>query len=1341
MASTYFPRWLADNDENAPDSHIDDADLLSIEGNKIILGEPGMGKSELIRELGRRLEVEPISASRFIHARNPTKWVIEGKPLLIDGLDEAISRKEGDVVDAILAQLEEAGSPPFVLSCRSREWQGRSTSILSQLYSDKPRILTLMPFDRSNARAFLIAQDPDIDTDHVLDHLTHHSLEDLYRNPLMLGLMARVAKDDSQLPATRAALFERVCTLIWPEHDDDRQDNGLAQLAQDDALDAAGALAAGLIFGGAEAISAAGAAHMQQGDIRLADIKKLPSASAADAIYSSKLFQSVGPSRASPIHRVIAEYLAARWLAGQAGSPRIQRRVLAQLHGNGGVPISLRGLHAWLAFHSQAMAERVIIADPFGVLRYGEATVLSPHLAGCLLDALHRLSDRDPYFRAADWNRTTATGLMRHTLKTKIEALVVSTASNWQLRALLIEGLQGTPLAAELANSLELIVLEPDRPYRERICAAGALLPHRDLLWWRETIAELADQGNEDGPRLACRLIEMLNVDVSDELLVHTLFADIGLDRPSCRPKLHTRVRSYSSVCAAIPSERLISILDQITDHARRICDDGWENADRVANIVSSLVIRGIDERVIGVGEAPSLWRWLEPIERMRGGFNEVRSTLAARLEEHYALRRAVQAHVLANERREGGLQKMLAALWNRLTGLVGRPEDMVVLFDQLAQGDNQDPALREDWQVLVQHAWGANGLDPVVRTAAERFQRGDNLLGDFLRELENPRKPDWAIRLEEENTQRSLAISKSLEVARHHFGGMRDDIRAGNLVAIYAPAAAYFDFLEIPQLPSDVLPCERLSWWLGEDLCDDALIGFEAVLHRPDLPTAAEIAEGFARGETYNYCYPMMAGLYERLRNGKGVAALPSSLRQTALLLSYDDYGWNLSSERDALCAALEAEIITTLDDRKTLAQLWVEPPLKAGKENIAGLYKLAHDPEWQETGAILAADWLTRFPNVPASVEAELVNCLIEGGALDTLREIACSRVNTVFRDVDHLLAWVAIDVLVRFETVREDLAAIGARYPNFIWHLRDRLRFELGAKMLPLKVAQAEWIITEFRERWPYAELVGSGSGRMNEYDATDFLRALIMRITNDTGDEAAEAMARLVAGPSDTYTDLIRHMAAEQLQKRIDDSFSALAPTDLASILEDGPPSNIDDLKALVLEEFAVAQLKLTGDDVDSVRDFWTDNQIPRDENRCRDRLAAMLGPELDRYDVQKITEADMPNTKRADLAFANGTRQLPIEVKGQWHPEVWDAATDQLSVQYLIDWRSEGRGIYCVLWFGEVSSSTGRRLKSHPGGLPAPASAEEMRTMLIERIPEARRKLIEVVVLDLSAGKR
>lgn len=94
----------------------------------------------------------------------------------------------------------------------------------------------------------------------------------------------------------------------------------------------------------------------------------------------------------------------------------------------------------------------------------------------------------------------------------------------------------------------------------------------------------------------------------------------------------------------------------------------------------------------------------------------------------------------------------------------------------------------------------------------------------------------------------------------------------------------------------------------------------------------------------------------------------------------------------------------------------------------------------------------------------------------------------------------------------------------------------------------------------------------------------------------------------------------------------------------------------------------------------------------------------------------------------------------MEVKGQWHPDVWDAANGQLDARYLIDWRSEQRGIYCVLWFGELPSASGRRLQVHPNGIEAPKTAEEMRKMLVDRIPDARRAQIDVVVLDLTAGK-
>jgi len=1339
--SAYFPRRLAVSDAAILDNSVDEDGLLALAGNKIVLGEPGMGKSELMRELGRRLGVEPVTAVRFIAAKTPARLVSAGKPLLIDGLDEAMSRREGDAIDAILAQLEEADAPPFILSCRSREWQARTVTNLRQLYGAEPCLATLEPFRRSEARDFLTTRYPTVDAEHVLEHLEAHNLEDLYRNPLTLGLMGRVAESDTQLPATRAALFERVCTLVWPEHDPDRQDLGLAQLGEEEALDAAGAIAAALLFAGAEAASIAGAAQVQEGDVRLTDIEKLAPAKAVRAIFSSKLFHSVGPSRAKPIHRVIAEFLAARWLARQTSTPRAQRRLLAQLQGSGGVPASLRGLHAWLAYHSPAMAERIIAADPFGLIRYGETATLTPHLADRLFEALSALAEIDPYFRASDWDSKTAAGLMIPALEPKIKAVIGSADSNSHFRSLLIEGLDGTALAGQLTDTLEAILLSPERFYRERDDAADALFPHRDRAWWQRAIAILTDECGEDGPRIARQLIERIDADVPDALLVATLFAEMGatscsLPRQKGR-RVHT-ARHYDRFLDAIPAAHLVGVLDLVVDYAELLGGDDWQNANDVADIVAHLIVRAIDEGAIGTTDAPSLWRWLGPVEQAIRFHHDIKKTLAERLAANGPLRRVVQDHVLAHDRRKHSLWVTEMYLQRRLVGMSQHPDDLVAVFEKLALGKTHDKALRQDWKDLVRLGWSVNGPDPAVRAAAEKFRRGDAQLATFIGKVENPKRPAWEVKQEKDAAKRARKKAVAFETHRRDFAAVRADMRAGEFNAIFQPAEAYFG--RFNDLSRDLAPPDRVAEWLGEALRDDALVGFEATLHRPDLPTMAEIAEGFAQDTVYNYCYPLMAGLYERLRSGTGFDDLPEPILLTGLLLSHSDRGWKLEDEKEALQKALEARVIPTLDARKAFARAWIEPSLGAKATHVAGLYKLAHDPEWQETGGALAAGWLTGFPDVPESVEAGLVDCLTHAGALDALRDVAEARVGTVARNFDHMLSWLAIDVLVRFDAVRPDLDGIGTRNPEFLWFLRNRLRFERRQDMLPLSIDQAEWIVATFRAQWPYATLVGSGSGDTNPYDATDFLRGLINRIADDTSIAASEALQRLIAGPADSYSELIRHMAAEQRQKRAEEDFSPLAPVDLAALLDDGPPGNIEDLKALVLEEMQVAQAKLIGDDLDSVVEFWTDQGVPRDENRCRDRLAAMVGPELARYDIQRMTEADMPKVKRADLAFARGTMQLPVEVKGQWHAEVWDAATGQLDAQYLIDWRSEQRGIYCVLWFGDVPAATNRRLKVHPDGLPAPAGAEEMRAMLIDRIPEARRALIAVEVLDLTAGK-
>jgi len=184
-----------------------------------------------------------------------------------------------------------------------------------------------------------------------------------------------------------------------------------------------------------------------------------------------------------------------------------------------------------------------------------------------------------------------------------------------------------------------------------------------------------------------------------------------------------------------------------------------------------------------------------------------------------------------------------------------------------------------------VRIGWGPEGLDPAVRAAAEAFRRGDKPLADFLRKLENPKKPPWEVRRKKEAAKRDRKRQVAFATARREFENARADLLAGELPAILPPAQAYLG--QFHDLSSELPASERLAEWLGPTLRDDALVGFEAVLHRTDLPTAAEIADGFARGTVYNYSYPIMAGLYQRLRGGKGITDLSAPLKLAALLLT----------------------------------------------------------------------------------------------------------------------------------------------------------------------------------------------------------------------------------------------------------------------------------------------------------------------------------------------------------------------------------------------------------------------------------------------------------------------
>lgn len=112
------------------------------------------------------------------------------------------------------------------------------------------------------------------------------------------------------------------------------------------------------------------------------------------------------------------------------------------------------------------------------------------------------------------------------------------------------------------------------------------------------------------------------------------------------------------------------------------------------------------------------------------------------------------------------------------------------------------------------------------------------------------------------------------------------------------------------------------------------------------------------------------------------------------------------------------------------------------------------------------------------------------------------------------------------------------------------------------------------------------------------------------------------------------------------------------------------------------------------------------------------------------------EAHVAADKEVDIACSAGTLRVPVEVKGQWHSELWRGADKQLDALYTPDWRAENQGIYLVLWFGDQQAAN-KRLRNPPRGMLTPQTAEQLREILITGSKSAGEGRVDVFVLDLE----
>ena len=1339
MSDFYIPRTLIKDRGQDNETVLTEADIPLIKGPIVILGDPGLGKTQLTKTLELRYGFKRVAAGTFYRMQNyaALQTATTGK-LIIDGLDEITSSSGFSAIDEVLRKLSELHSPNFVLSCRSADWQGSTDRYkISQDYGVEPVTLHLQPFTFEDAVAFLSSYSKSIAPYAVLDHLEQQDLGEFYVNPLTLTLVAEIVTAGQGLPKGRAELFESASKLLTSERNPLHQRSETAQSSPEALLESAGAIFTHLLLSGTLGVSDRPWDGLPEGYVQAAELDDISGAPLVREVIKTRLFQSPDENLYIPFHRVIAEFLGARWLSKRLSNGLSERRAFQTLIFNGGVPTAFRGLHAWLAHFSPRLAQRCIKTDPYGVLRYGETDRFSADQARVLLQSLASLAEEDPYFRDEDWGRRAISGLARIELKDEVIKIVTDPARHVHLSMLVLEALHGSELARAIAPQLQSILENPLATYAERSGAVDALIESGSDADWPALVEKLRARGSTGDARLTLEIIASTGgtglsaKQISQAIIDYERRDDEDEDTsedPYVSGMTYGIVRSISPNLAG-------SILDEMSG---RFKSKNWRTNFELTSSINQLI-----EKAIQSDELPSperTWSWLTLAEAKSGYYSGRKEAIDEWLIRNPALRRQIQRQVISSgTSKEGTWMTIVHDLPQANRALAVSATDAAEMLRELGerrQLSDDDIAL---WTDLARSQQSAEGFPPDVRAAAALGIERHSSLAKRWDEITAPPKRNWRQEEEERRSRQEEERAKRFADHRAEFLPRIAEIEAGDdLVSLVSIARAYLGMYS--DLDQGSTPQERVRIWLGSKLTDAALVGFVSALARKDMPSAGQISETHVEGKYKTVELVLACGISEVVRTERSLARISPAIASAALASLWDSAAFDPKQVGESVQELLELKVFSSDASTEKFLRFVLEPHIRAGHQHVPGLYRIVQESRFNSIAGGLSISWLDDYRSASAYVQTTLIRLALTRGRQSDLRTLANQHLSEKdSHDVSVQRLWICVSFLVHFKGSREIWAEHFRKDKTYLWTVQDlqtRSRGEENTQSI-LTADQREAIIQCFGTAWPIVARPSSTTGSNNPWDASDFIRYNIRAISSDPTANASNILDRLSSSDlAPSYNDDIKHARAQQLRLRRDNDFHVPSFVEIKNALADGLPANIDDLKAVILDRLETVQDYIRSSDTKAWEAYWN-KDTPKDENTCRNRLLDQLREKVP-PEINFLPEVTMPDATRADTVATYLGYGVPVEIKGQWHPDVWSAASVQLIEKYSHDWRADGRGIYLVLWFGRIAK---RNLPRHPEGLVAPTTSDDLRQMLIANLSAAERTRIDVFVLDVSKSKK
>lgn len=1346
----------------------------------VLLAPPGSGKTEEFDRQASLCGGQVIPARKFIRSIIQPEW--RGKTLFIDGLDEvrAGSADGRTPIDALCEKLQHLDYPRFRLSCREADWFGSNDhryleSVASQ---GKVLVLRLDPLSEEDIKTVLHKNHFVEDPDAFIEKARQRGVAALLKNPLSLKLLAKAVLNN-EWPDSRIHTFEMACETLADESNEEHRYATIRERANTEVLlDTAGQLCAVLLLAGAPGIRL-GAGSQDDNLIELNELAGVDRSLQLDSL-KTRLFEAPNSEFAIPLHRQVAEFMGARYLAKLVNDGLPVRRILALMSGYDGMIVTeLRGLCAWLATQSQLAREELIARDPLGIILYGDVLGFSIEFKKKILQELEQVADKDPWFISTIKLDSRLGDLVSTEMKNAYLELLNDLArgsGRQSLVAFLVETLVHAQPLEGVAQKLMEIIRDDSRWPRIRQIAIKAFLHQRGddelaLADLKALMKEVYDGKISDPdddllgkllkvtyPRAlpGTEVLDYLRPPKSSQFLSNEVFWILTLPQTSnCEEKaklldeLAVRYDPHeiearqttrrSNIQAKIP----LILLDRFLSDCTVTVEPG-----RLFNWLGVAGRIGDWDQGMGFShdERARIRSWLNERPRLWKTFLELGLKRCVEMRKHSETSDFQQLMWMEEDRRLFGAK---------------RPYDFANwCLDQAIIADDPDVA---NW--LMRRVADAIGDERISRISVDqRIESKDFLKGALEERLhESQEHKVWKEKLNRKegklNRKEKKEEKKDLfnwQIAvRDHLSVLKENRAPMQL--LHSLATAYFGgYHGMTEYP----PLERLNILLGNDgeFVEIAMSGLRGAVSRADLPTVNDVIKQGALNQIYRSSFPFLAGFNELSTSSPDVGFVPEENQNRLALAFYynvnfwpNPWGYGFAELQPRWLHPLlqdQPELVSDILVKSVASRL------RKGMDVSHRLYELAHSEDHESLARHASLPLLKRFPVRCTKQQLSGLRYLLIAAhrhcRSDAFIEQVKKKLTYPSMNVAQRVYWLAAGFVADPQSFLESLQSYVKGNKRRVAYLSSYIggRFEnLPNQSERMEVPALSSLISLLGAAYPPysfdSDSDEEGGAVTQEMDTSFRIKDFIEQLSNDPTSSASDALKNLAADDSlIAWRTQLEYEICRQKGIRREAGFKHADVSTILGVLDNRQPANAADLAALTIDYLGEIAHEIRDSNTSGWHLYWNVDSYsrperPRPENACRDALLSTLRPRLhpDPLNVDAQPEGSYADDKRADIRVSFGDFNIPVEIKKSCHRDLWSAIRTQLIAKYTRDPGADGHGIYLVFWFGNT-----KHCRPTPDAGPPPKSAGELKRRMEESLTDAERRKISVCVIDVEDRK-